>query len=124
MSTAPTTLFGMVPLVRAIVRSSASATTTTVTADDSGTMFVNMSTSAHTYAMPAVALSKGKTYIFFNGNGSNPITVTSTAANFMIDDATAASCVSSTDAIGDCIMVICDGTNYYGLAISGLYTNT
>ena len=123
MSAAPTVLFGLVPLVRAVVRSGATATTTTVTPDDSGSLFVNMSTSAHVYTMPAVADGKGKCFIFFNGEGTQTIAVASTAANFKVDDLTGTTCTSTTHAIGDCIIVIGDGTYYYGIAAYGTYTN-
>ena len=123
MSAAPTVLFGLVPLVRAVVRSATDATATTVTPDDSGTLFVNMSTSAHKYTLPAVADGKGKSFIFFNGDGTATIAVASTAANLKIDDLTGTTCTSTTTGIGDSILVIGDGTYYYGFEIVGSYTN-
>ena len=123
MSNAPTVLFGLVPLVRAVVRSSTTATGTTVTEDDSGTLFVNLSTSAHVYTLPAVANGKGKSWLFFNGDGTSTIAVASTAANLKIDDLTGTTCTSTTTGIGDSILVIGDGTYYYGFEIVGSYTN-
>ena len=126
MSNAPTVLMGLVPLIRAVVRSSTTATATTVTADDSGTLFVNLSTSAHTYTLPVVALGAGKSWMFFNGDGTSTIAVTSGTADVMMcdDDAAATTNTSSTDAVGDCLWVIGDGTYYYCFEIHGTYTAT
>jgi len=123
MSTAPTVLLGANQIFRAVVRSETTDTATTVTPDDSGTLFVNLGTSTHTYTLPAVADGAGKIFTFFNGDGTATMAVASTAANFKVDDLTGTTCTSTTTAIGDCIIVIGDGTYYYGLAVYGSYTN-
>lgn len=125
MSNAPTVLMGLVPLTRAVVRSSTSATATTVTADDSGSFFVNLSTSAHTYTLPAVADGAGKCWWFFNGDGTTTIAITSGTASIMLcDDAAATTNTSAAHAIGDCCMVIGDGTYYYCIEIHGTWTTS
>ncbi len=124
MSNAPTTLLGLVPLIRAIVRSSATATATAVTADDSGTLFINMSTSAHTYTIPTLALGAGKHWMFYNGEGTAAIAITGgTASKMMVDDsATATTNTSAAHAVSDCALVVCDGTNYYCFELHGTWT--
>ena len=118
MSNSPTVLFGLVPLVRAVVRSATNATTTTITPDDSGTLFVSMSTSAHNYALPAVADGAGKCFMFFQaGTTAQAVTITSTANNIIGGDTTA-DVATSGSVIGDCCMIIGDGTYYYLFAFT------
>ena len=124
MSNAPTVLMGLVPLIRAVVRSATTDTATTVTPDDSGTLFVNLGTSAHAYTLPAVAAGAGKCFMFFNADGTSTISVASTAANLKAHDATATTMLSSTTGIGDCLLIIGDGTYYYGIEIYGTWGNT
>ncbi len=124
MSNAPTVLMGLVPLMRAVVRSGTTDTGTAVTADDSGTFFVNLSTSAHTYTLPVVALGAGKCWWFYNGDGTTTIAITSgTASVLMCDDnATATTNTSAAHAVGDCAMVLGDGTYYYCFELHGTWT--
>ncbi len=120
MSNAPTVLFGLVPFIRAVVRSAASDTGTTVTADDSGTLFVNMSTgTTHTYTLPTLALGAGKCFIFFNGQTTSYMTITAPTDKLIgSDDATTTNLISAADT-GACAIVICDGTWYYAITTSG-----
>ena len=124
MSNAPTVLMGLVPLIRAVLRSETTDTATTVTADDSGTLFINLGTSAHTYTLPVVALGKGKCWFFYNGDGTTTIAITSgTAGVLMCDDNAAATTNTSTNhAVSDCCMVIGDGTYYYCFELHGTWT--
>ncbi len=125
MSNAPTVLTGAQPLIRAVVRSATNATATTVTADDAGTFFVNLSTSAHTYTLPAVADGAGKHWWFFNGDGTTTIAITSGTANAMkCDDAAATTNTSAAHAIGDLCLVIGDGTYYYCCELHGTWTTS
>ena len=123
MSNAPDVLMGLVPLVRAVVRSSASATATTVTADDSGTMFINLSTSTHTYTLPTLALSAGKHWIFFNGQATASLAITGGTTDKIIgvNDLTGDTITSDTKA-GSAAIVVCDGTWYYAITTSGAVT--
>ena len=121
MSNAPDVLFGLVPLVRAVVRSGSTTTATTVTADDSGTMFVNLGTSGtHTYTLPTLALSKGKHWIFFNGQTTNSLAITGGTTDKIIgvDDLNGDTITCGGEA-GDIAIVICDGTWYYAITMSG-----
>ncbi len=124
MSNAPTVLFGPAPLARAVVRSSASATATTVTPDDSGTMFINLGTSGtHTYTLPAVADCEGKCFIFFNGQTTNSLAITGGTADKIIgvDDLTGDT-ITSDAVAGSCCIIIGDGTWYYAITTSGAQT--
>ncbi len=126
MSNAPTVLFGEVPMVRTVVRSSTSATATTVTPDDSGTLFVNLSTSAHTYTLPTVSDCAGKSFWFFNGDTTAGITVTGgTVDKIMgIDDSAADSVTDTgTDAyVGDWVLILGDGTYFYAFIGAGTWS--
>ncbi len=122
MSNAPTQLFGLVPLVRATVRSSASATATTVTEDDSGSFFINLSTSAHTYTLPAVAQGKGKSWIFYNAETTAATKVASTAANMMCTDSATGTTATDDSVLGSCLWVLGDGTNYFAIELTGVWT--
>ena len=123
MSNAPTVLMGLVPLIRAVVRSETTDTATTVTADDSGTLFVNLGTSAHTYTLPVVADGKGKVWVFFNADGTAAIAVTSgTASKLKVSDTAATTNTETNHEVGGCMLVIGDGTWYYGLEIYGTWT--
>lgn len=123
MSNAPDVLLGLVPLIRAVVRSGTTQSTTDVTADDSGTLFVNLSTNAHTYTLPAVGDGKGKVWLFFNAEGTAAIAVTSaTASKFKISDTNSTTNTEVNHEIGGCILVIGDGTWYYGIELYGTWT--
>ena len=114
MSNAPSVLMGLMPLIRATVRSATTGNlATTVTPDDSGSMFISLTTGTHAYTLPAVADGKGKVFIFFDGETTQAITVASTAANIMgVNSATGTTLTSAAD-IGDCAMIVGDGTNYF-----------
>jgi hypothetical protein len=87
-------------------------------------MFINLSTTGtHTYTLPTLALGAGKHWIFFNGQTSYAFVVTGgTAAKMMADDQTNYDYITSAAEIGECCMVICDGTNYFVLALHGTMT--
>ncbi|KKL78406.1 hypothetical protein LCGC14_2025150 [marine sediment metagenome] len=124
MSNAPDVLFGLVPLVRAVVRSGSTTTATTVTADDSGTMFVNLGTSGtHTYTLPTLALSKGKHWIFFNGQTTNSLAITGGTTDKIIgvDDLNGDTITSDAKA-GSAAFIFCDGTWFYAITTSGAVT--
>ena len=123
MSNAPTVLFGLVPLIRAIVRSASTDVATAVTADDSGTMFVNLGTSGtHVYTMPTLALGKGKHWLFFNGQTTNSFSITvPTDKGIGVDDLLTTTWTSDAVA-GSAAIVICDGTWYYAITTSGAKT--
>lgn len=122
MSNAPTMLMGLVPLIRATVRSAATGNlTTTVTPDDSGTMFISLTTGTHAYTLPAVADAAGKHFIFFDGETTQSITVTSPANDIMGNNTTADVATSNAD-LGDCLMVFSDGTNYFKFVLAGTWT--
>ena len=123
MSNAPDVLMGLVPFIRAVVRSSASATATAVTADDSGTLFIQMSTSDHTYTLPTLALAAGKHWIFFNGQTTGKIVITGGTTDKIIgvDDLTGDT-ITSDAVAGSAAIVFCDGTWYYAITTSGAPT--
>ena len=123
MSNAPTVLLGLVPLFRAVVRSATDASTCTVTPDDSGTLFVSLSTAAIKYTLPAVADGAGKCFGFFAaGTTSQSVKVASTAANLFGGDGAANIVATSASNFADSCLVIGDGTYYYLLAFGGTWT--
>ena len=123
MSNAPSQLFGLVPLVRATVRSSGTETGTTVTEDDSGTLFIDLSTSSHTYTLPAVANGTGKSWMFYDGETTSAVKVVSPAADIMGMDSATGTTITSNSQIGDALLVIGDGTNYFAFEISGSWSS-
>ena len=123
MSTAPTMLMGLVPLIRATARSAATAAlTTTVTPDDSGTMFISLTTGTHAYTLPAVAASAGKCFIFAIAEMTAGKTVASTAANIVGIDSVTGTTLTSAAAAGGSITLVSDGVNYIVIGSSGTWT--
>lgn len=126
MSNAPTVLLGEVPLIRAFVRSATTDTATTVTPDDSGSMFVNLSTTGnHTYTLSGgVAAFKGKWFIFFNAQTSYATIVTDgdSGDDIMCGDDTGADTVTGSAVTGDWMMITSDGTYFYGFKGYGTWT--
>ena len=124
MSNAPTVLIGDIPPYRAVVRSSTSATGTTVTADDSGTLFVNLSTSAHTYTLPTVALGKGKIWHFLNAETTQTLAITGGSTDLIMGgaDGNLADTITSAAIAGESTSILCDGTYYYALGSNGTWT--
>ena len=120
MSNAPTVLMNLVPLVRATCQSATDATATTITPDDSGTLFVDRSTSAHTYTLPAVADCKGKHFLFVKVGTANMVIAGATAKIIAMNNAAAASVAFSTlsEKIGGAMLIIGDGDYYYAFNIS------
>ena len=122
MSNAPTILMGLVPLIRATVDSATDATATTVTADDSGSLFIDTSTSAHTYTLPAVALGKGKVFMFVKRGTANMIIASAGSLDNIVafNDAAADSVAFSTtnEKIGGAMMIVGDGTYWYAFNMS------
>lgn len=126
MSNAPTVLFGLMPFARAIVRSAATGDlTTNVEADDSGTMFVSLTTGTNNYVLPVVSECAGKCFIFFDGESTAAITITGgTADKIMGVDDTAATTVYDTHVLGSWGMIVGDGTYYYFLQGTGDWNKT
>ena len=124
MGNAPDVLMGLVPLIRAFVRSASTDTATTVTPDDSGTLFVNLGTSGtHTYTLPSVTDCKGKCFIFFNGQTTNSLAITGGTADKIIgvDDLTGDT-ITSDAVAGSACLIFGDGTWYYAITTSGAQT--
>ena len=97
------------------------------TDSDSGCIFINKEDAGTvTYTLPAVADSKGKWYWFYNAQTSAAIAITSgTASVFMgSDGATSSTMTTSTDAIGDSAIVICDGSYYYLIVLDGTWAES
>lgn len=124
MSNAPTVLFGHMPVYRAVVRSATDATATTVTADDSGTVFANLSTSAHTYTLPTVALGAGCLWHFINCETTQTLAITGGSTDLIMGgaDGNLADTITSAAVAGESTTIICDGTYYYALASNGTWT--
>ncbi|MCJ7828247.1 MAG: hypothetical protein MUP81_00705 [Dehalococcoidia bacterium] len=122
MSNAPSVLFGLVPLIRATVNSAATgALTTTVTADDSGTMFVSWTTGTHVYTLPAVADGKGKCWLFYQAESTTTVKIYCSTACIVGGDTTN-TYATSASYMGDCAMIVGDGTYYYMISLAGTWT--
>ena len=126
MSNAPTVLLGDIPPFRAVVRSATDASATTVTADDSGTLFVNLSTSVHTYTLPTIALGKGKIWHFHNAQTTETLVITGGTASVLMGgaDGNLVTTITSAQTAGESTTIICDGTYYYALESNGTWTAT
>ena len=98
----------------------------TVYASDSGIMFINKYTTGDTtYTLPTAAASKGKWWFFFNAQTSYNITITGGTTDVMVvDEGTAADECYCADEIGECCMVIGDGTSYYVFVMHGTWTKS
>lgn len=95
----------------------------TVVASDSGTMFINKFGTETEYTLPAVADGKGKMFWFFNAQTSTAVLVTATTAIIMGVNSTTGTTLTDGSNIGDCCLVIGDGTNYFGFVLSGSWTS-
>ena len=128
MSNTPTTLLGHVPLFRAIVTSSTTETAVTITADDSGTLFIDKSTSTLTYTLPSVSDCKGKVFWFANIGGSEMVIAGGTADRMVgLNDVALdyISFLTASEMIGAAAMVVGDGTYYFPFNMSpGAHTVT
>ena len=123
MSNAPTYLLNDRPLARAIVVSAADATATTVTNDDSGTIFISKATNAHTYTLPTTSEGKGKFFIFVKAYDANMVISSAGSADDIIAEGdTGADTVTystSSHKIGSACLVFGDGTNWFSINIGG-----
>ena len=110
----------------------------TLTASQSGAVFVATKTSStQTYTLPAVASSAGATYTFICGHASGEILVTPQSGEAIVittfaavgadaDTAIVAPAAgtgvkntAATNAIGDNLTLVCDGTKWFGVGITG-----
>lgn len=92
----------------------------TLVPSDSGIVNFNDYGTDTTYTLPAVADAAGKMFWFVNGEATTKTIITAPSA--CIKGVTAAVCtVITSKAIGDHIILMCDGTNYFvismGLAV-------
>lgn len=96
-------------------------TAITVVPSDSGVIFVNENASACTYTLPAVALSAGKWYWFFNVGAAGIVVTGLTACLVGLHNAAATTCTFSTtsEMIGAGCRIDCDGTNYFVSPFAG-----
>lgn len=109
-----------------------------LTSAQSGATFVATKTSAtQTYTLPAVATSAGVTYTFICGHASGEILVTPQSGEAIVittfaavgadaDTAIVAPAAgtgvkntAATNAIGDNLTLVCDGTKWFGVGITG-----
>jgi hypothetical protein len=110
---ASTTYLSDVSTIRGIdVTSEAS---TTVVGADSGMVFANKYGGAHTYTLPSLAAGTGKVFWFINAHASGTLVITAPSDCFVVTDNTYTTVTQSDSILGGWIMVLCDGTYYYGL---------
>jgi hypothetical protein len=102
------------------------AAATTLTASDSGKVFVLSAAAGAAITLPAVAVSAGTTYKFITGSAFATTNWTIVAATNVIQGAVIVnsthvvgsnentiSIVASAESIGDFVELDCDGTNWY-----------
>ena len=95
---------------------------TTVTADDSGVIFISNGSGAVTFTLPAIALGKGKMFIFINRVDQN-MTIASAGSldNIVAFHDVAADSVAfstSSEKIGGAMLIVGDGTYWYAMNMS------
>ena len=100
-----------------------SETAITVTADDSGVVFLNDNSSATTYTLPSVSLGAGKFFVFVNCDTAAATVITSTTALIKGVNASAKTTLTSA-AIGNFAIVFGDGTNWFLVGVGGAWTIT
>jgi len=84
----------------------------TIVPSDSGIIFFNDYGTATTYTLPAVADAAGKMFWFVNGESAVATVVAAQTA--CIKGPRAAVCTTLTSvAVGDHLIITCDGTNYF-----------
>jgi hypothetical protein len=86
----------------------------TVVSSDSGIIFINKEDAGNvTYTLPAVADGAGKWFWFYNAQTTGEIVITALTACIVSATSTYTSLTTSTNAIGDCGLLIGDGTYWY-----------
>jgi hypothetical protein len=88
---------------------------TTIVPADSGIIFANKNSGAHTYTLPAVAAAKGKVFWFFNAHATGTVVITSPADDIFCTDDCYTTLTQSSHVLGGWICLISNGTNYYTL---------
>ena len=97
-------------------------TAITLVASDSGLVLINKETSGTvTYTLPAVALGKGKMFWFYSA-AAQPIAITSPTATTLNTAGSLTTTLTSASSIGECAMVIGDGSFYYLFEIYGTWS--
>lgn len=91
--------------------------THTLVGSDSGVMFVNYYNATTTYTLPAVVEGAGKMFWFYDAVG-NDILITSPTATRLYGPTALGTTCTGTGAIGNCCMVVGDGTYYYVFAFT------
>ena len=88
----------------------------TIVPSDSGVVCFNDYGTDTTYTLPAVADAKGKLFWFVNGEATTKTIITAPTA--CIKGPQAAVCTTLTSkAIGDHVILTCDGTNYFVISM-------
>lgn len=94
----------------------------TVVPSDSGIMFINKFGTETEYTLPLVAEGKGKMFWFYNAQSSTAVLVSAQTAILMGVNSATGTTLTDGSNIGDCCLVVGDGTNYFGFVLSGSWT--
>ena len=96
-----------------------------VVPSDSGIIFINKENySDVTYHLPAVATGAGKFWWFLNGQTTYNIIINAGTGSIFVggNSAVANTMTPAGNLIGDCAMVVGDGTNYYLIEFVGTWS--
>ena len=94
-----------------------------VEAYDSGILFINKETSGTvTYTLPIVAEGKGKMWWFYSGYAASIAITSGTASTLFTPGSATATTLTSAGAVGECAMVVGDGSYYYVFEIYGTWS--
>jgi hypothetical protein len=111
---------------RAVTQSALVGATVALTAADSGGVFINRSTSGSpSWTLPAAAA--GLHYTFYTANTTAGFTVTGgtikakTNATGTAISGTTLTNTQGTAVVGDCITLVCDGTNWISVGQTGIF---
>ena len=121
-STAPTG-----PVLTTVNQNALVGATVVLTAAQSGQVFVNRSTSGTpSWTLPTAV--SGLMYTFYTASTTAGFTVTGgtikakTSASGTAVSGTTLTNTQGTAVVGDCITLVCDGTNWIGVSQTGIFT--
>ena len=115
------------PIITTVNQNALVGATVVLTAAQSGQVFVNRSTSGTpSWTLPTAA--NGLEFTFYTASTTAGFTVTGgtikvkTSATGTAVSGTTLTNTQATAVVGDCITLVCDGTNWIGVSQTGIFT--
>ena len=94
-----------------------------VEAYDSGVIFINKEESGTvTYTLPVVSEGKGKMWWFYSAYAVSIAITSGTSSTLVTPGSATATTLTSAAAVGECAMVVGDGSFYYVFEIFGTWS--